>query len=304
MLSTHLGELASLATAILWTVSSIFFTSAGKRIGALPVSFLRIVIACVLLVACTPLAAGRWLPTDADGRAWLLLGISGFLGFFLCDVCLFKAMLLIGPRRVLLIFSLTPPIAALASFVIGDALSLRSWVAMAITLAGVAWVVLERPNHDEEPPIPGMSLLKAHRCGVALALFATATSAIGMVVSREVMLDYHNVAGATLIRALAALPGYVVLTTAWRRWRVLFLVLRDPPARTALGIGSVLGSFGGSLLMMVGLRYSSAGVVTTITATMPVLILPLSIAVYHERISFRAVAGAVVAVAGVALLML
>ena len=54
---------------------------------------------------------------------------------------------------------------------------------------------------------------------------------------------------------------------------------------------------------MVALRHSPTGVVATIIATMPVLILPLSILVYHERVSPRAVAGAIVAVAGVGLLM-
>ncbi len=73
---------------------------------------------------------------------------------------------------------------------------------------------------------------------------------------------------------------------------------------TALTVGSIVGPFAGAVLIMVALEHSSAGVVTTITATMPVLILPLSILVYHERIGLRAVGGAVLAVAGVALLML
>ena len=55
---------------------------------------------------------------------------------------------------------------------------------------------------------------------------------------------------------------------------------------------------------MLALEHSPEGVVTTIIATMPVLILPLSVFHYHETVSFRAVAGALLAVAGVALLML
>ena len=106
------------------------------------------------------------------------------------------------------------------------------------------------------------------------------------------MLTYHDAAGATLIRVLAALPGYVILITAWRRWPAMLAALRDPPAMTALTIGSVVGPFAGAVLMMVALEHSTAGVVTTITATMPVLILPLSILVYHERIGLRAVGGA------------
>ncbi len=301
MAHSHVGELAAMGTAILWTLSAVFFIAAGKRTGSLAVSFLRLVIACGPLMAYAPLAGGRCLPTDADARTWFLLGISGFLGFFLCDVCLFKAMLLIGARRALLVYSLTPPITALVSpvIVIGDALTLRHWMAMGITLAGVAWVVLERPDLGDPFHAPH------HRWrGVALALFAAATSAIGMVFSRDVMRTYDDAAGATLIRVLAALPAYVILITAWRRWPAMLAALRDPLALTALAIGSVIGPFAGAVLIMVAFKYSTAGVVTTITATMPVLILPLSILVYHERIGLRAIGGALLAVAGVALLML
>jgi drug/metabolite transporter (DMT)-like permease len=44
--------------------------------------------------------------------------------------------------------------------------------------------------------------------------------------------------------------------------------------------------------------------VATIIATMPVLIFPFSIALHHEKASLRAVVGAVLAVVGVAMLML
>ncbi len=55
---------------------------------------------------------------------------------------------------------------------------------------------------------------------------------------------------------------------------------------------------------MIALRHSPAGVVATIIATSPVLILPFSVFLHHEHVSLRAVGGAIIAVAGVALLML
>ena len=58
------------------------------------------------------LAHGSCLPMDAPGRVWLLLAISGFFGFFLCDICLFEAMLRIGPRLVFLVYLLSPPMTA------------------------------------------------------------------------------------------------------------------------------------------------------------------------------------------------
>ena len=94
----HLGELAALATAILWTVSALAVTAAGNRVGSLAVTFFRLIIAAVLMMACGRIAHGHWLPADASPSDWLLLAISGFFGFFLCDICLFEAMLEVGPR--------------------------------------------------------------------------------------------------------------------------------------------------------------------------------------------------------------
>jgi drug/metabolite transporter (DMT)-like permease len=45
-------------------------------------------------------------------------------------------------------------------------------------------------------------------------------------------------------------------------------------------------------------------VTATIIGTMPVLILPFVVVLYREPVSLRAVAGAIVSVAGVAMLML
>ena len=68
--------------------------------------------------------------------------------------------------------------------------------------------------------------------------------------------------------------------------------------------GAVVGPFVGVVFSMIALRHAPTGVVATIIATMPVLILPFSIFLHHEKVSLRAVAGAIVAVAGIALLML
>jgi 5-methyltetrahydrofolate--homocysteine methyltransferase len=46
-----IGELAALATAVLWTLSSLAWTSAGRYVGALQVSFVRLLITSALLAA-------------------------------------------------------------------------------------------------------------------------------------------------------------------------------------------------------------------------------------------------------------
>lgn len=299
MFGAHIGELAALGTATLWTLSSLTVTTAGKHVGSIPISFIRMVIACALMMVYGQLVVGSCLPTDADLQTWLLLGISGILGLFICDACLMKAMLLIGPRLVLLIYALMPPLTAVASLCIDDTLTLRDWAAMGITLVGVAWVVFERPSEDNPTHSP-----HNRRWGIALALLATVASALGMVISREVMGYYDHPVSATLIRTLASLPGFIILITLWRRWPDIIAAVRHPPAMVPLALGATMGPFLGNVLIMFALTSTPAGVVTTITATMPVLILPFSVLFYREKVSLRAVGGAFVAVAGVALLML
>jgi drug/metabolite transporter (DMT)-like permease len=299
MSNLQTGELAAIATALLWTLSALAWTYSGKYIGALAVSFLRLVMAAALLMLYSYFGRGLWLPTDASLQTWLLLGASGLTGFVLCDLCLIKAFLLIGPRLSLLIFSLAPPIAAIISWVcIGDELTLWRWVAMGVTLAGVVWVVLEQPEQSKHPHA------RRHRGqGVALAVLAAITHAVGYVLSKEGIGQYDAVA-ATLIRAIVALAGYVVLITLWRRWPAMLAATRHTRAMGVLALGAAVGPFAGVALSLVALRLAPTGVVATIIATMPVLILPLSILLYHEKVSLRAVGGAIVAVAGIAMLML
>ena len=298
MFGTYTGELAALATAMLWTTSSLVWTATGKRIGALAVSFIRIVMVCGLLLAYEQVTCGRCLPLDQSGRTWLLIGGSGFFWFFVSDLCLFKAFLLIGPRLALLILALSPPVAATLSWIcIGDPLDLWRWMAMAVTLAGVAWVVSEQPNGQQHA-----HTRQERTRGVLLALLAAGAQAVAIVLSKLGIGNCEAMA-ATTISMLGALAGFATLVTIRGRWSFMLSATAKGQVMAILIIGVILGPLLGVVTQMIAIRHASAGVVATIIATMPVLILPLSIFVHRERPSLRAVIGAVFAVVGVGLLM-
>jgi drug/metabolite transporter (DMT)-like permease len=295
----QLGEFAAMGTALLWTLSTLVWTSTGRKHGVLPVSFLRLVIACVFLMGYGQLVRGLWLPTDATRHTWLLLGVSGFFGFFLADLCSIKAFVLIGPRLALLIQSLTPPLAVLITWLVqGDQLGPRHGLAMGVTLVGVIWVVLEQPEQSPHPRKP-------HHVawGIVLALLASGGQAVGYVLTKQGLGDYDAVA-ATFIRIIGALIGYVVLATVLRRWTVIGSTSCQAKPMLLLTLGALIGPFLGVILCMIALRHCQAGVAATIIGMMPVLILPFVIFLYREKVSLRAAGGALVSVAGIALLML
>ena len=298
-MTSHCGELAAVGTALLWTLSTLAWTSAGRRIGVVSVCVIRLVMAGLLLALYGQCTRGLALPVDASSRQWWILGLSGWLGFFVSDLCLFKAFQLIGPRLSLLLLSLTPPAATMISWAfLADHLATRQWLAMAVTLAGIVWVVLERQPAHDSPHSPGHL-----RLGMLLGVVAAASQAASTVLGRCGIGDY-DASAATFLRILGGMVGYLVLVTLLGRWPQILVATQHRRAMGTLCLGVVVGPFAGVILFMVALRHCHAGVVSTVVATMPVLILPFSILLYRERVSLRAVGGALISVAGVAMLML
>ena len=59
-----------------------------------------------------------------------------------------------------------------------------------------------------------------------------------------------------------------------------------------------------STVSLVGVKYTEAGVAATIMSTSPILIIPPAVVFFKEKVGLRAVAGAFVAMGGVAVLFL
>ena len=124
-----------------------------------------------------------------------------------------------------------------------------------------------------------------------------------MVLAKDGIADYDPAASA-LIRILGAMIGYFLLITLLGRWRPIVAASRQRRPMLILFGGAVVGPFVGVSMFMLALQNCHEGIVATILATIPVMILPFSVYLYGERVSLRAIGGALVAVAGVALLML
>ena len=298
---SHLGELAALGTASCWAFSSLAFEAAGRRIGALTLNLIRLVIAFAFLCLGAWAVRGLPLPVDASGRAWLWLAVSGLVGFVFGDLCLFRAFLVIGPRLSMLMMSLAPPLTAVIGWLLlGETLTGRDLLGMTLTVAGIAWAVLERRRPGEgDAPLPPRPPLS----GVALGFGGALGQAGGLVLSKLGMGSYNAVA-ATQVRVLAGIAGYILLFFALRWWPRVWPAMRDGRALGFASLGAFFGPFLGVTLSLVAVQRTVAGVAASIMAVTPVLIIPLVVLLRRERVGLGGVAGAAVAVSGVALLFL
>jgi drug/metabolite transporter (DMT)-like permease len=290
-----LGEAAALGTAGCWALTAVAFESAGKRVGSLPVNVIRLVMGFALLIPVAWWRTGSPLPLDAGPDAWLWLSVSGLIGFAFGDLCLFRAFVLIGSRLGLLVMSLVPPLVALLAWgFLGEQLGTRDWIGMALTVAGVMWVVRERrPDAPDGHGLPST-------WGLLLALGGALGQAGGLILSKFGMGDLDPFA-SNQIRVLAGTVGFAVIFSLTGVWPRVFSALRNPSAMKRTAFGGFFGPFLGVSLSLMAVQNTAAGVAATIMAISPVLVLPVSI-YRKERVTARAALGALVAVAGTAIL--
>ncbi|HKV12896.1 MAG TPA: DMT family transporter [Thermoanaerobaculia bacterium] len=302
MLSPHYtGQLAALGAATCWAFSALSFETAGKRIGALTLNLIRLVIAFFFLSLAAWIARGVPLPVDASPHAWLWLTVSGLVGFVFGDLCLFRSFLLIGARLSMLMMSLAPVLTAVIGWlVLGETLTGQDLLGMTLTVTGIGWAVLERRKPSEGSSHPH------HRpplAGIALGFGGALGQAGGLVLSKLGMGSYPAFS-ATQIRVIAGMAGYVILYFALRWWPRVWPALRNRQALGFASIGAFFGPFLGVSLSLVAVRDTVAGVAASIMALTPVLIIPLTVLLRRERVGVGGVLGALVAVAGVAVLFL
>jgi drug/metabolite transporter (DMT)-like permease len=298
------GESAAVMTSCLWTVSSLFFTTAGKRIGSLSVNAYRIIMAVGFLEFAHLMLLGNILPI-ANGAQWFWMGLSGVVGLATGDAGLFAAYVTIGPRRSVLIMALAPIFASLgAYFMLGEVVPELGAIGIAVTLAGVVVVILEEEERTGEVPVAK----RLKRYGILFALVGAVGQGIGLVLSKK---GIDLVQGATLNPLSATLMR--LISGAVSVWVVLLLARKLPELQRAVkhreGIvhtaaGAFIGPFLGVTLSMVAVTYSQAGVAQTLMSLMPVLIIPTVWIRYRQRTSWRGILGAGIAVIGVAILFL
>lgn len=299
-----LGETAAVATSVLWTISSIFFTSAGKKIGSLNVNAYRTVIAVGFLALTHLLLLGTIAPIASSGQ-WFWMGTSGIIGLGIGDTGLFAAYVTIGPRRSVLLMALAPIFASIGAYLmLGEVISGLAVVGIAITLAGVIVVILEGEEHSGETRIS--KRLKSY--GVLFALLGALGQGTGLVLAKKGIDLYPgttlNPLSATLMRLiLGALFIWIVLVGAGRLTD-LSKALKNRDGMTNVTAAAFIGPFLGITLSMVAVTYTETGIAQTLMSLMPVLIIPIVWILFRQKTSWRGILGAAIAVVGVAILFL
>ena len=299
----YFGEFAALLTAVFWTVTSMSFESAGKRVGSLAVNLIRLWIALIIYAIYLQVTRGMFLPLDAGAERWIWLGLSGLVGFVIGDLLLFQAFVVVGARISMLIMAFAPPITAIISWlVLGEVLTAMNWLGMAITIFGISLVILKRQKSNGSTRLPLLTSAYSIR-GILLAFGGAIGQGAGLVLSKKGMGSYDAFASSQ-IRVLSGIVGFSLIFLIMNRWKRVGQALRNRPAMKRIALGSVFGPFLGVSFSLLAVQHTQAGIAATIMAIVPVLIIPPAIIFFKEKPNWKEITGAIIAVGGVALFFL
>jgi len=245
---------------------------------------------------------GNLIPFKICSYACLYLALSGIIGLAIGDSFLFRAFVILGTRLTLLIFTISPIIAAIAAWImLGEILGLSAILGIAVTLAGVAWVTAERSYQNSMTQYADKG---SKTFGIIMAVLGAAGQAVGLVLAKAGMADGLAPLPATFVRMVSAGLAIWMFSLLRRDIKETFAKFKDKKALLLAACGSICGPFLGVWMSLVAVKNTEAGIAAAIMATVPVLVIPLVIIVYKEKVSVRAVFGAVLASAGVIILFI
>jgi len=295
----YIGESAALGAALTWSFSSFLFTTAVKRIGAMQLNISRLMFATVYLLITIAVLG---IDYSMSWRQFIYLSISGVIGLVIGDGFLFMAFKEVGPRISMLLMASNPAMAAIISyFILAENMSLWGIAGMAITLAGISVVVLER--HDDGN---GGKIHHITRLGILYGFLAAAGQAVGLIFAKAAYLEGDiNGLAATLVRIGSSFIIFFPITLLFsRNGNSIMKLFSDRKSLGLVAFGSVIGPYLGVTLSFFAVIYTKVGIASTLLSTSPIIMLPLSRLFYHERQTWKAIVGAIAAVAGVGILFL
>ncbi len=299
----YLGELISIGVAFSWTATALLSEFGSKRLGNLTLNVLRIGLALLFSLVLFAVVTGNPLPGGATPSAcgWMLL--SGLVGYVIGDYCLFQCYIIIGSRYGQLFMTLAPLSAALMAWVtLGQQMTAMCIVAMLVTLSGIAISVVGRGEHHKVS-------LRLPLNGVLFAIGAAMCQGIGLVLSKIGMNHYVQSEipewllpfSANFYRCIAGIAGFSLLLWLQKGFHPLREALHDRKGLSVAIATTIFGPFVGVGFSLMAVQYTAAGIASTLMAMTPIIILLPSYWLFHEKITWRAVLGALISVFGVSL---
>ena len=315
-----MGELAALIAAMSWSATSVLLTSLTARTSPVVLSALRLSSATLVLpfILLASGQAGDF--ADASPGVFFAIMGSGLVGYGLGDTVYIRALGLLGMQKTFPIsMALFIALTIAGGVVLLDEPFTWGLPAGALLISAGIYLIVIPAKGAAPQPLPAIPAAEP-----ALAGFADLPRPEGLFrqagFSGYALLGAAGLLWATATLWLAGGHGHMgaiatgsLRTPAGAFGLLGFAVATRPrelaaPFRDARHLGAIVatglaGTAFGSLMYVYAVVEAGAARTAVLSATAPLLALPLSVVFLHERLTRRIGAGTILCVLGILLVV-
>ncbi len=290
-------ELAALGAALTWAITGIISPAPAAHLGT--IGFNRIRMSAMFVIIGTYVwFAGTWQTIPMDSMAEVML--SGLIGIFLGDTALFATMNRLGPRRTAMLFSLNAPISAvLGYFFLAEVLETNEILGICIVTAGVILAIMfgkRRGQLHKWESVKGPLWI-----GVLTGLLAATGQSVGSLIASPILSAGADPIAVSCVRIGIAAFFLQVLGAM----PIAGLKIQNPlnmRIATLTVLSGIIGMGIGMTLVLFALSGGEVGIVSTLSSTVPALLLPILWFTTKERPAALAWVGALLVMIGSSLI--
>lgn len=294
----YLGESFAFVTALSWVGSSILYEHATKKISGAALNLLKLFFSLLLVFFMSTYVQGNSVLFHIEAKSRIFLTISGIIGLFIGDYFLFRAYNLIGARVTLIFGTLTPIIVSLLGFLfLNESLNMNQLFAIAIICVGIALVVIKNDSSRKDSEKP-----KLCTKGLVYGIIAILMDSLGIVFTKIGSQGYDPYS-VTETRIIPAFICFIIYITLRGEWSVVKEAIFNKKVLSTIFCATII-STAGICSLILAMKHTKIGIVSTISSTSPILILPISYFFFKEKITMRDTIGAFLSCIGVSLLFI
>jgi drug/metabolite transporter (DMT)-like permease len=284
---------SALASALGWTLVSLVARDLRAQFPSLSLNIIRSAGGSVILVPVALAIGDVRSLGQVSWTAWACLTVSVLAALGIGDTAFFESTRFLGLARAMTISTAGHPIlaSAFALWWFGEQITPTVALGSLVTLGGLVLILSERGGE-----VPGPR--EGRRRGLGLALLA----ALAWAASAALMKPPVEEIDPLTIQAVR-LPGSALIlwATPWARGtaRTLWAERRAVGRRVAVLAALTALS---AVAYLSGLKYAGVTLGTVLSSVSPLFALPIGLLAFGERLTWQATLGAVLAVAGIAVL--
>ena len=292
-----IGYLLAIGAAAIWSAVALSATRIVRYFGSYNYNLLRLL---GIVVFFFPYIYINWQSIYFDQSIFTAIVLSSIIGIIIGDTFLFVCLKRLGPRRQALLFSMQIPFTIiLAEIYLQTLPSLIELIGCGLIFLGIVIAIqFNRTIPDDDLENIQGNKYTGLFAGVGLAL----CQSIGIILMKPALVSTDPIVVSYLRVIVAAIIMFGSLffiknNQLWER-------IRDIKKTVFSVFLGFMGMGVGMTMLIYALKYGNPGVISTLSSTMPIMIIPILWIVTKNYAGHLAVVGATLTCFGAGIIFL